>query len=77
MIGSKLPKFSLFGDTMNTSSRMESTSRPGCIQVSEATYAMLDPEQQVLFEATGGVEVKVGDIKGLYRCCRVLQARRA
>ena len=43
---------------MNTSSRMESTSRPGCIQVSESTYAMLDEDQQSLFEATGGVEVK-------------------
>lgn len=58
LIGSKLPKFSLFGDTMNTSSRMESTSRPGCIQISESTYAMLEEDQQSLFEATGGVEVK-------------------
>jgi hypothetical protein len=58
LIGSKLPKFSLFGDTMNTSSRMESTSRPGCIQVSESTYAMLEEDQRSLFEATGGVEVK-------------------
>ena len=37
---------------------MESTSRPGCIQVSEVTYAMLDEDQRSLFEATGGVEVK-------------------
>ena len=58
LIGSKLPKFSLFGDTMNTSSRMESTSRPGCIQISESTYTMLDEDQRSLFEATGGVEVK-------------------
>ena len=43
---------------MNTSSRMESTSRPGCIQVSESTYAMLEEDQRSLFEATGGVEVK-------------------
>ena len=29
LIGTKLPKFSIFGDTMNTASRMESTCTPG------------------------------------------------
>ena len=31
----------------------------GCIQVSEATYAMLEADQSRLFSPTGGVEVKV------------------
>ncbi len=35
LIGTKLPKFSIFGDTMNTASRMESTSKPGRIQVGD------------------------------------------
>ncbi|KAL6750759.1 nucleotide cyclase, partial [Haematococcus lacustris] len=41
MLGTRLPKFTLFGDTMNTASRMESTAPPGCIQVSEATHQLL------------------------------------
>ena len=55
LVGSKMPKFTLFGDTMNTASRMESNCRPGCIHVSE-TFAHLLPKER--WESTGGVEVK-------------------
>ncbi|KAG1657233.1 hypothetical protein FOA52_000436 [Chlamydomonas sp. UWO 241] len=58
LIGSKLPKFSLFGDAMNTSSRMESTAPHSSIQVSATTYALMDEEQRSALRATGGVEVK-------------------
>lgn len=55
MIGQKLPKFSLFGDTMNIASRMESCGKPNRIHVSQDTYHLL-PEQA--WEYTGGVYVK-------------------
>lgn len=45
------------GDTMNTASRMESTSRPGRIQISEKTYQLLRDPDASRWEATGGVEV--------------------
>ena len=41
---------------MNTASRMESTSHPGLIQVSEATWELLKDTES--FRPTGGVEVK-------------------
>ncbi|KAF5842601.1 hypothetical protein DUNSADRAFT_6451 [Dunaliella salina] len=56
LIGSKLPKFTIFGDTMCTASRMESTGVPGRIHVSETTHELLQHSE--LWEPTGGVEVK-------------------
>ncbi|KAG1680943.1 hypothetical protein FOA52_009902 [Chlamydomonas sp. UWO 241] len=55
LVGSKMPKFTLFGDTINTASRMESTCRPACVHVSDA-FAQLLPHEA--WESTGGVEVK-------------------
>jgi len=56
IIGTKMPKFSMFGDTINTASRMESTSTPGRIQVSATTWALLRDYEE--WQATGGIEVK-------------------
>lgn len=44
IIGCRQPKLSIFGDTMNTASRMESTAPENCIQVSESTMMLLGTE---------------------------------
>ncbi|MEW5318385.1 MAG: hypothetical protein WDW38_009610 [Sanguina aurantia] len=56
VVGTRMPRFCLFGDSINTASRMEGTSKPGCIHVSAATHTLLQHGDQ--WEATGGVHVK-------------------
>jgi class 3 adenylate cyclase len=61
-IGRILPKFSIFGDTINVTSRMESTAPHGRIQLSAATHALLtdDPRfaGQFVPGPLGGIDIK-------------------
>jgi PAS domain S-box-containing protein len=56
VIGIKKFIYDLWGDTVNTASRMESHGVPGCIQVTEATYQRL--HNQYVFEERGVISVK-------------------
>jgi class 3 adenylate cyclase len=48
--------YDLWGDTVNTASRMESHGAPGLIQISEATHALLPPGFDL--EARGEIAIK-------------------
>ncbi|MGL5059504.1 MAG: adenylate/guanylate cyclase domain-containing protein [Microcoleus sp.] len=56
VIGTKKFIYDLWGDAVNTASRMESQGIPGKIQVSDATYQLL--HDRYLFEKRGTIDVK-------------------
>lgn len=56
VIGIKKFIYDLWGDTVNTASRMESHGLPGCIQVTSATYELL--KDKYLFENRGSIHIK-------------------
>lgn len=56
VIGTRKFAYDVWGDTVNTASRMESHGVPGEIQVSEDTYRLL--KDAFTFEERGAVEIK-------------------
>ena len=58
VVGSRMPRYCLFGDTVNTASRMESTGIAGRMQISEDTYALVADNMYYSWNERGRVDVK-------------------
>ncbi|CAJ0561087.1 unnamed protein product, partial [Mesorhabditis spiculigera] len=65
VVGSKMPRYCLFGDTVNTASRMESNGFPLRIHVSSEAKNMLDPSEFRL-DLRGEVEMKGKGLQTTY-----------
>eukprot|EP00164_Ancoracysta_twista_P002609 GFYU01003470.1.p1 GENE.GFYU01003470.1~~GFYU01003470.1.p1 ORF type:complete len:528 (-),score=74.17 GFYU01003470.1:46-1629(-) len=51
IVGRDKFSYDVWGDTVNTASRMESSTTTGCVQISAATYDLLDEDMQEDFAA--------------------------
>ena len=68
VIGRKRFLYDLWGDAVNTASRMESHGKPGRIQVARATYELLADEFE--FEPRGTIPIKgKGEIETWHLLC--------
>ncbi|KAG2433108.1 hypothetical protein HYH02_012811 [Chlamydomonas schloesseri] len=58
IVGRRMPRFHLFGDTVNTASRMESHGVPGAVHISSASRQLLRHPQDYLITERGEIAVK-------------------
>jgi len=58
IVGVKKFQYDIWGDTVNTASKMESSGEVGKVNISQATYEVLKDDPELEFEYRGKVEAK-------------------
>ena len=64
IVGVKKFQYDIWGDTVNTASRMESNGQIGKVNISKHTYELIKDDPQFIFESRGKIKAKgKGDIE--------------
>lgn len=58
IVGIKKFQYDIWGDTVNTASRMESSGEAGKVNISQTTYALLQNDPDFRFESRGKIRAK-------------------
>ena len=58
IVGVKKFQYDIWGDTVNTASRMESAGYVDKVNISQATYELLKDDSDFAFESRGKIEAK-------------------
>jgi ligand-binding sensor domain-containing protein/class 3 adenylate cyclase len=58
IVGVKKFQYDIWGDTVNTASRIESNGEAGKVNISQATYELLKDDTDFTFESRGKIEAK-------------------
>ncbi len=58
IVGVKKFQYDIWGDTVNTASRMESSGDVGKVNISQTTYNLLKDEPDLVFESRGKIKAK-------------------
>ncbi len=67
IVGVKKFQYDIWGDTVNTASRMESYGGIGKVNISDSTYAVIRDLDEFSFEPRGSIEVKgIGEVEMWY-----------
>jgi adenylate cyclase len=58
IVGVKKFQYDIWGDTVNTASRMESNGQVGKVNISKDTYELIKDDPQFIFESRGKIQTK-------------------